>query len=59
MNLSGYPCQWHSAGPIKTLASAGIADFNKLLNYNAKNAPLKRNVTTEEVVTLRRSCVAI
>ena len=38
-----------SAGPIKTLASAGIADFNKLLNYNAKNAPLKRNVTTEEV----------
>lgn len=38
-----------SAGPIKTLASAGIADFNKLLNYNEKNAPLKRNVTTEEV----------
>lgn len=38
-----------SAGPIKTLAAAGIADFNKLLNYNEKNAPLKRNVTTEEV----------
>lgn len=38
-----------SAGPIKTLASAGIADFNKLLNYNAKHAPLRRNVTIEEV----------
>ncbi len=38
-----------SAGPIKTLAAAGIADFNKLLGYNAKHAPLRRNVTIEEV----------
>lgn len=38
-----------SAGPIRTLAAAGIADFNKLLSYNEKNAPLKRNVTIEEV----------
>jgi enoyl-[acyl-carrier protein] reductase I len=38
-----------SAGPIKTLAAAGIGDFNKLLAYNAKHAPLKRNVTIEEV----------
>ncbi len=38
-----------SAGPIKTLAAAGIGDFSKLLSYNAKNAPLKRNVTIEEV----------
>ena len=38
-----------SAGPIKTLAAAGIADFNKLLAYNEKHAPLKRNVTIEEV----------
>lgn len=38
-----------SAGPIKTLASAGIADFHKLLGYNEMNAPLKRNVTIEEV----------
>jgi enoyl-[acyl-carrier protein] reductase I len=38
-----------SAGPIKTLAAAGIGDFNKLLAYNEKNAPLKRNVTIEEV----------
>lgn len=38
-----------SAGPIKTLAAAGIGDFGKLLAYNAKHAPLKRNVTIEEV----------
>jgi len=38
-----------SAGPIKTLAAAGIGDFGKLLSYNEKNAPLKRNVTIEEV----------
>ncbi len=38
-----------SAGPIKTLAAAGIGDFSKLLAYNAKNAPLKRNVSIEEV----------
>ena len=38
-----------SAGPIKTLAAAGIGDFGKLLGYNAKHAPLKRNITIEEV----------
>ncbi|MDO8351223.1 MAG: enoyl-ACP reductase FabI [Gallionella sp.] len=38
-----------SAGPIKTLAASGIADFNKLLCYNEKHSPLKRNVTIEEV----------
>ena len=38
-----------SAGPIKTLAAAGIGSFSKLLAYNAKHAPLRRNVSTEEV----------
>lgn len=38
-----------SAGPIKTLAASGITDFNKLLSYNEKNAPMRRNVTIEEV----------
>jgi enoyl-[acyl-carrier protein] reductase I len=38
-----------SAGPIKTLAAAGIGNFGKLLAYNERNAPLRRNVTTEEV----------
>ena len=38
-----------SAGPIKTLAAAGIGGFGKILAYNEKTAPLRRNVTTEEV----------
>jgi enoyl-[acyl-carrier protein] reductase I len=38
-----------SAGPIKTLAAAGIGSFGKILAYNEKIAPLRRNVTTEEV----------
>lgn len=38
-----------SAGPIKTLAFAGIADSRYLLKWNEYNSPLRRNVTTEEV----------
>ncbi|BES71589.1 enoyl-ACP reductase FabI [Marinobacter nanhaiticus D15-8W] len=38
-----------SAGPIKTLAASGIKSFRKMLSENANRAPLKRNVTTEEV----------
>jgi enoyl-[acyl-carrier protein] reductase I len=38
-----------SAGPIKTLAAAGIADFNKLLAWGERHSPLRRNVTIEEV----------
>jgi len=38
-----------SAGPIKTLAASGIGSFGKLLAYNAHNAPIRRNVTIEEV----------
>jgi enoyl-[acyl-carrier protein] reductase I len=38
-----------SAGPIKTLAASGIGDFSKLLAYNAHHAPLRRNVSIEEV----------
>ena len=38
-----------SAGPIKTLAFAGIADSRYLLKYNEINAPLRRNVSIEEV----------
>src|ERR1700676_3758590 len=38
-----------SAGPIKTLAAAGIGDFRYILKWNQYNAPLKRNVTIEEV----------
>lgn len=38
-----------SAGPIKTLAASGIAKFGEKLDLVAKNAPLRRNVTIEEV----------
>lgn len=38
-----------SAGPIKTLAAAGIGGFSKILRFVEKNAPLRRGVTIEEV----------
>jgi enoyl-[acyl-carrier protein] reductase I len=38
-----------SAGPIRTLAASGIKDFSKMLGFNAQNAPLRRNVTIDEV----------
>lgn len=38
-----------SAGPIKTLAAAGIGDFRYILKWNELNAPLRRNVSTNEV----------
>nr|WP_315485834.1 enoyl-ACP reductase FabI [uncultured Undibacterium sp.] len=38
-----------SAGPIKTLAASGIKDFGTLLGFVAAHAPLRRNVTIEEV----------
>ena len=38
-----------SAGPIKTLAAAGIGGFSKILRFVEKTAPLRRNVTIDEV----------
>ena len=38
-----------SAGPIKTLASSGISDFKLIFNHIEEHAPLRRNVTTEDV----------
>jgi enoyl-[acyl-carrier protein] reductase I len=38
-----------SAGPIKTLAAAGIGGFGKILSFTAEHSPLKRNVTIEDV----------
>ena len=38
-----------SAGPIKTLAASGIGDFRTILKWNELNAPLRKNVTIEEV----------
>ena len=38
-----------SAGPIKTLAASGIGDFRYILKWNEHNAPLRRNVTIDDV----------
>ncbi len=38
-----------SAGPIKTLAAAGIGNFRKILDEVATNAPLRRNITIDDV----------
>ena len=38
-----------SAGPIKTLAASGIGDFRFILKWNELNAPLKRNVTLDDI----------
>jgi len=38
-----------SAGPIKTLAASGIKGFGKILEFVASNAPLRRNVTIDDV----------
>ncbi len=38
-----------SSGPIKTLAASGVGDFRYILKWNEANAPLRRNVSVEEV----------
>jgi enoyl-[acyl-carrier protein] reductase I len=38
-----------SAGPIKTLAAAGIAGFREMLHYNEAVSPLRRNITLDDV----------
>jgi enoyl-[acyl-carrier protein] reductase I len=38
-----------SAGPVKTLAAAGISGFSRIFKFVETNAPLRRNVTIEEI----------
>ncbi|MDZ5606289.1 enoyl-ACP reductase FabI [Bacillus bingmayongensis] len=38
-----------SAGPIRTLSAKGVGDFNSILKQIEERAPLRRNVTQEEV----------
>ena len=45
----GFRVNGISAGPIKTLAAAGIGGFGKILKFVEEHAPLRRNVTTEDV----------
>ncbi len=49
LGLKGQRINAISAGPIRTLSAAGIGDFKQILNWNEANAPLKRNVTTDQV----------
>ncbi len=49
MGANGMRVNSISAGPIRTLAAAGITGFKGILDANERNAPLKRNVTQEEV----------
>ena len=41
-----------SAGPIKTLAAAGISGFNKILDIYKEKSPLKKNITTDDVANV-------
>jgi len=49
MGSQGVRVNGISAGPIKTLAASGIKDFGKLLSQFAASAPIRRNVTIEDV----------
>lgn len=49
MGADGIRVNGISAGPIRTLAASGIKSFRKMLDTNAKMAPLQRNVNIEEV----------
>jgi len=49
MGKDGVRVNGISAGPIKTLAAAGIKDFSKLLGIAAQMAPLRRNITIQDV----------
>lgn len=49
MGAQGVRVNAISAGPIKTLAASGIGDFRKILHWNELNAPLRRNITQDEV----------
>ncbi|MBT9458010.1 MAG: enoyl-ACP reductase FabI [Burkholderiaceae bacterium] len=49
MGSKGVRVNGISAGPIKTLAASGIKDFGKLLSQFAANAPIRRNITIDDV----------
>jgi enoyl-[acyl-carrier protein] reductase I len=49
LGKSGVRVNAISAGPIKTLAASGIADFRYILKWNEYNSPLRRTVSIEDV----------
>ena len=51
LGASGIRVNAISAGPIRTLSSAGIAGFKTMLHHHSEHAPLRRNVSGEEVAS--------
>jgi len=51
LGVSGIRVNAISAGPIRTLSSAGIAGFKTMLHHHSEHAPLRRNVSGEEVAS--------
>lgn len=49
MGAEGIRVNAISAGPIRTLASAGITNFKNMLSYCQKQAPVRRNISAEEI----------
>jgi enoyl-[acyl-carrier protein] reductase I len=49
LGRDGIRCNAISAGTIKTLAASGIGDFRYIMKWNEYNAPLRRNVSIEDV----------
>ena len=49
LGIAGIRVNAISAGPIRTLAASGIGDFRYIMKWNQYNAPLRRNVTIEDV----------
>ncbi len=49
LGKEGIRCNGISAGPIKTLAASGIANFGKLLAHVAAQNPIGRNISIDEV----------
>jgi enoyl-[acyl-carrier protein] reductase I len=49
LGVAGVRVNAISAGPIRTLAASGIGDFRYIMKWNQYNAPLRRNVTIEDV----------
>jgi len=45
----GIRCNAISAGPIRTLSASGVQGFTEILDHIAKQSPLRRNITAEEV----------
>ena len=58
LGADGHRVNAISAGPIKTLAAAGISDFRKMLDHVERTAPMRRTISAEEYPAFARFCQA-